>query len=295
MADQPLHEVFRERAKGVAHLMRHYVGSMRGFNLDEPMTVDLSSEDGKPKLTYWRSRGNHGSWKAFVQMAGITPAGVADVRFGDEHVLKSVSLGSNSEIVDNRTGSGEVSVMLRDLFSKTETEEETKGAGASLSVTVESKQSVEGVAEFGESVTAEAHAEWEETQGSESTSEAEGEENTTVPMGKRVRITETLSKADGEQDVKAKGKFTHQVRIGWYHGHCHYNKWTHHSTSWPTWEEFADVVHGDAPDNWPMAGAFKAKPPYHADLSALAEMEAEVEYTVKFQGRVIRSYTVEEF
>ena len=66
MADQPLHEVFRERAKGVAHLMRHYVGSMRGFNLDEPMTVDLSSEDGKPKLTYWRSRGNHGSWKAFV-------------------------------------------------------------------------------------------------------------------------------------------------------------------------------------------------------------------------------------
>ena len=61
-----------------------------------------------------------------------------------------------------------------------------------MSVTVSASESIEGVADFEESVTAEAHAEYSESESSTTSTskEEEGEESTTVPVGKRVRITE---------------------------------------------------------------------------------------------------------
>ena len=44
---------------------------------------------------------------------------------------------------------------------------------------------------------------------------------------------------------------------------------------------------------WPRA--FKEHPAYHADLWALDALNATVKYKASFEGRVVRSYTVEAF
>ena len=114
---------------------------------------------------------------------------------------------------------GDVEVNFRDLFAEKETSESTHSEGGSVKTSIESEQSIEGVASFKESVEVEAHAEISESQGSETDKESEGSEGTTVPgpifdpdtgemkaPGKRVRITETRTRADVEVEVSAEGQ-----------------------------------------------------------------------------------------
>ena len=93
------------------------------------------------------------------------------------------------------------------------------------------------------------------------------------------------------QTVTAEGTFTHTVRIGRL---ARKVKPEHHwnSVDWDSWQQFKDCVNGDAPDNYPMSAKFKADPPYHADLWALADVSAPLRYTVKFEGKIIEGYAV---
>ena len=95
-------------------------------------------------------------------------------------------------------------VNFRDLFGKSDSSESEQGGGASVKVTIESEQGVEGVASFKEAIETEAHAEFSETEGTETSQEQEGEEGTTVHAGKRARITETRQRADGEVEISGK-------------------------------------------------------------------------------------------
>lgn len=286
---KPLHEVFLKRAQGVGHILRGRVWRMDGFAGNERLNVDLiQNDDGTSTLAYTR----HSDGDARIEIGNIKPDGLANVVFGEEHIAKSQQLGSNEEVVDNRNGVAEIEVSFRDLFSKTESKEKEKSAGTSIKIAVESEQDIEGVASFKESVETEAHAELSESEGTETTSEVEGEEGTTVPVGKRVRITETRERADGFIEVTAHGKFVHRLDVGKHSGGGWHGG---HNGHWDSWNDFCDVVKGEAPDNWSLAKSFKDKHAYHADLWALNPLEATVKYKVSFEGRVVRSYSVEEF
>ena len=286
---KPLHEVFMRRAQGVGHLVRQRIWRMQNFTSGEPLNVELiQNDDGTSTLAYTRKSDGDGR----IEIGNIKPDGLANVVFGEEHIEKTEQLGSNEEVVDNRHGVSEVEVSFRDLFSKTDSKETDKSAGTSLKVSVESEQDVEGVASFKESVESEVHAELSESEGEETHSEAEGEEGTTVPVGKRVRIIETRERADGFIEMTAQGKFTHRLDVGKHSGGHFVGR---HNGHWPSWNDFCDVVRGDAPDNWSMAKSFKEHPAYHADLWALDALNATVKYKASFEGRVVRSYTVEEF
>ena len=289
MNARPLHEVFLRRAQGIGHMLRGRVLGLDGFQGGESLEVILlSSDDGVPLLRFCRKTHD----QATIEFSEIRPAGLSDVIFGDEHILKSEQVGSISEIIDNRRGVAEVEVKFRDLFSKSESQEKEKSAGTSVSVSVEASQSIEGIAEFKETLETEAHAEITESEGSETTREEEGEEGSSVPVGKRVRIIETRERADGEIDVTAKGKFNHQVTVGRYH---HGRFITVRGAHWDSFDKFCDVVTGHAPDNWDLAKSFKDHGAYHADMWALDPLNSELRYTVKFEGRIVRNYTVEEF
>ena len=286
---KPLHEVFMRRAQGIAHLMRGRVWRFDGCTSGEPLNVGLIlNDDGTSTLIYTRKSDGH----ARIEFRNIKPDGLANVVPGDEHILKSEQLGSNEETVDNRHGVAEIEVKFRDLFSETDSKETDKSAGTSVTVSVEATESIEGFAEFSESLETEAHAEISESEGRETTKEAEGEEDTTVPVGKRVKITETRARADGTIDMMASGKFIHGIVMGKHSGGRFVGG---HNGYWDSWEDLCDVVTGHAPDNWCLAEDFKAHRAYHADLWALDPLSATVRSKAKFTGRIVRGYTVEQF
>ena len=290
MSDTPIHEVFRGRAQGVGHLMRDRVWRMTGFASDEPLTVTLL---GGPNPTVQYRRESDGD--ACIEIGSITPTKLARVVWGEERTLESEVVGSTSETVDNRKGVAPVAVKFADLFGTATSQSESDKTGFSVSVTVKASEKIEGVASFDESITAAANHEIAETHGSSTTRSTTGEEQTTVPNGKRVRITEVRTRADVEIPVNAVGQFDHTLAIGKHSG----GSWKGGSGRgfgwWGSWQDFAECVKGDAPDNWAFAAQLREHPPWQSDLWALNAVDAHVSYVVSFTGRTTRTYTVDAF
>ena len=283
----PLFEVFRVRAHGVQHILRFACAGAMAFEGIKPEDYIVDSKGDGTELWYTSPHDKY----AHIVFSNIKAAGVSGIKYGTSTVTKEEQIGSNEQIVDNRDGVADVEVKFSDLFSETDSKEDSKSAGTSVSVTVESQQNIEGFASFDESVTAEAHAEMEESEGHSTTHEDTGEEGTTVPKGKRVRIVETRSKASGEIPVSARGDFTFSMTIGHHGSHG----WHSGTARFDSWQQFCDVITRNAPDNYPLAKYFKDHPPYHADLWALNPLDSEVRYIIKFEGRVMRTYSVQAF
>ena len=203
-----------KRARGIAQACGERVSHIPAIKPNEPVKVTLHSDGGASTLRFYFT--DHHD--ACLELSEIKPNGLANVVFGDENVLSSQQIGSISEEVDNLDGVGDVEVNFRDLFAEKETSESTHSEGGSVKTSIESEQSIEGVASFKESVEVEAHAEISESRGSETDKEDEGSEGTTVPIGKRARITETRTRADVEVSVTADGKFNHVIKIGHHSG-----------------------------------------------------------------------------
>ena len=285
---RPLHEVFMKRARGIAQACGERVSHFPAIRPDEPVKVTLHSSGDASTLRFYFT--NHHD--ACLELSEIRPAGLANVVFGDQNMLNSQQIGSISEEVDNLDGVGDVEVNFRDLFADKETSGSSESSGESLKTSIESEQSVEGVASFKESIEAEAHREVSESQGSETDKEDEGSEGTTVPIAKRVRITETRTRADVEVDVTADGKFNHVIKIGHHSG----GKFVHHGyAKWDTFQDFVDVVEGRAPSNWSLADSFRSRPLLDSLKWVLDELNASVRYKVKWEGRVLRTYSVKQF
>ena len=159
---RPIHEVFLPVAQGIAFLTRgRGIYRFQTIKRDEPFKAfSYPQDDGTTRLVYQRVNEHDGDVELHVA-AGDT----AHVTYGDEHILKSENLPSVSEVVDARNHDGDVEVDFRDLFGKSESSESEQGGGASVKVTLESEQDIEGFAKFKESVETEAHAEFSETEG----------------------------------------------------------------------------------------------------------------------------------
>ena len=270
--------------------MRDRVWRTAGFSSHELLTVELLPGPN-PTLRYRRASDTD----LCIEIGEITPTGLANVVWGEERTLKSEQIGSTSQVVDNRNGVAPIPVKLADQFSKTDSESQSEKTGISVSVTVKASQKIGGVASFEESITAAANREISETHGESATHSESGEEQTVVPVGARVRITETRARSDVEIPVTAVGQFNHTLGIGkhsggdWKGGAGRGYGW------WGSWQDFVECVKGDAPDNWDFATSLREHPPWQADLWALNTINAAVAYVVTFNGRVDRTYTVNKF
>ena len=292
---KPLFKVFEGRAQGIGHLLRGRVWRMDGFASNEPLTSEqVENADGTITLRFRRKSDGD----ACIEFSNITAAGLGGTLFGEETILQSEALPSQEEDVINEHGVADVEVNFRELFSKTDGEEDstTKSAGTSVSVTVSATESIEGVAEFGEEATTEAHAEISETSSSttSTTKEAEAEETTVVPKGENAKITGQRIRADTQQELTAHGQFTFGLTIGKHSDGKFHGKLGQYG-HWDSWADFSDVVRQTAPDNLCLAQALKAHPVWHADLWALDGLDSEVKYNVKYEGRIKSTYIVERF
>ena len=106
---------------------------------------------------------------------------------------------------------------------------------------------------------------------------------------------ETREKADVSIDVTAHGNFSFTLTAGKHSGGKFKGREGQGWASWESWQNFIDVIRGIAPDNWDLATSFKGKPAYSEDFWVLNPLSADVRYVVKFEGRVVRNYTVEAF
>ena len=310
MTDQarPIHQVFEHKAKGLLHLMRgRGIWGLATFDLDHSLAVVEEQNDDSINLLFKVDK-DHG-----VMFRNIIGAGITDVTYGEETIAEETDLGSVSEVADNRKGVGELEVEFNDMFSQSDSKESEKGGGGSIKLTVEAEQSIEGVASFKESVETEVHTEFSESTGSENTKEQGADEGTTIPVGKRVRITQTRKRADGTTQVAAKGKFNYALEFGKFDGFKRVTHKSHHeifnpdltihhhissgipSVAFDNEQQLRDVVTSNAPSNWPMAQSFIDRPAYHADLWALDPLDSSVRYQVNFEGRIVRTYRVEAF
>ena len=291
MTDLLIGEVFLSRAQGVAHLMRDRVWRMIGASSSEPMRVELIEGEGGPTLRYRLERDTDGC----VEIGAITPAGIADVRYEAPVPQNSVPLASSSREVDNRKGVAAINLKFAEFFGHTDTRSESHKVGGSVQVQIKSSQKIAGSVSFDEAVTATATTEFASSAGSADVHNVTGEESTSVPVGKRVRLFEEISRSDLVIPVTARGKFSHTFGIGkhsgghWKGGHGRGYGW------WESWEDFRTVVAGDAPDNWDFATSMREHPPWTADLWALKEIDAPLEYEVTLTGATVAAYRAEEF
>lgn len=300
MSERPLTEVFKSRIRGAAHLVRFVAPGMDGFDIHEPLYMELDEDGDNPTINAWRDqRDDHNHHQGVIVIGNITPKGVADVVYGDEQVINSEVIGSFERTIDNTTGVRPEEVSLSDLFSQSKGHEDTheQSSGGSVEVSVEATESIEGVAEFTEAVTSEVHTEVtdSETSSSESGREAGGEESTVVPEGYKVKFVKVITREDVAQDVSARGEFGHTIDfVNVCHRCTKAHQWRNR-VNFDSWEQFCDVIrdYENQPDNYPLVQALKDRHPYHADLWALADLDTEVKYRVKFEGRIKTEFRTE--
>ena len=294
MNAKPIQEVFRQRAQRIGFVLKNRIGRFHGWNPNgEPMRVEVRDAGGDAKLIHFIRRSDP---RCYIEFGNVVAAGTANTRYGPETVLASQDLGAVSEMVDNRTGFKSIEVGFADLFSKTDTKEDKKSGGTSLRISVDASEGIEGFGSIKESVTSEVHAEFAETEGSSVKNERSGDEGTIVPVGKRVKIIETRKRADTQLEVFSDAQFTFNLKCG-----SHDPRWNHgwkkggppHKAYWNTWQDFVDVIKGEAPDNIDLAENFHKHPAHHYDLSVLDPLDGEVKYTVRFEGKIIKDYSVQ--
>ena len=290
---KPIHEVFRARAQRIGFVLRNRIGRFRDWNPSrEPMDAFVHDGDGDSKLIQFRRRSDV---RCYIEFGNVTSAGTINTTYGKETILKAVDLGAVAETYHNH-GDKPVEVSFRDLFGKTDTKATDKSAGTSTKITIEAEEGIEGFGSVKESVEQEIHAEFSESESSEVQNEREGEEGTIVPAGHSVRITETRKRADTELAVESDAEFAFNLKCG-----SHDPRWNHgwkkggppHKATWPTWQDFVDVIRGDAADNIDLARNFERHPAHHYDLSVLDPLDGRVRYTVRFEGKIIKDYDVE--
>ena len=225
----------------------------------------------------------------------MTAAGTANTRYGPETILKAQDLGGTSLMVDARTAPKPIDVDFNELFSKTDTKEKSKSGGTSTKISLDASEGIEGFGSIKESITQEVHAEFAESEGSSVTNTRGGDEGTIVPVGHRVQITETRKRADTQLVVYSDALFGFSLKVG-----SHDPRWNHgwkkggppHKASWQTWQDFCDALKGEAADNIDLARSFREHPAHHYNLSVLNPLEGQVRYTVRFEGKIIKDYSV---
>ena len=242
MATKTLVEVFEKRAQGIGHILRNRgVWRMAGFPANAKAKTELiNNADGTNTIRFHYDESVRHD--CCIEFSNIKAADVSGIVFGEETILKSESLGSRTKTIDNSGNREPVDVNFRDLFADTEGHEKTDetSAGTSVSVEVSSSQSIEGVADFDEKITTEAHMEIaeSETSSSEITKETEDEESTTVPAGAIVRITESRTRADVSQEVTAHGDFNFSIRAGKHSGGFKGSVRKGQQGYWESWSQF---------------------------------------------------------
>ena len=285
-------EVFDKRARGVCHALQDRVPRFAGCQGQEKLIPRLYPVDGGLMLLQFYRSSDIG---AVIEFGNVTAAGTANTRYGPETILKAEDLGAVSIMVDNRGGYKDIEVNFRDLFAKTDSQEKETSGGTSTKLTLEAEESIAGFGSVKQSLEQEVHAEFAESEGSEVTNEREGEEATTVPAGKRVQIVETRRRVDSEIEVTSNARFTHQLHVGW-HDHRWNHGWRGHrgrdNFAWKSWSEFEEVLNGHAPSNYALAESFAKHRLRHADRWVFDALEGEVKFKVRFEGKIIKEYTV---
>ena len=294
MAARPIHEVYRQRAQRVGFVLKNRIGRFHGWNPHgEPMNVFVRDLDGGAKLIQFQRRSDP---RCYIEFGNVTAAGTANTRYGPETILEAEDLGAVQQTVDNRTGLKDIEVAFSDVFSKTDTKETEKSGGTSAKLTVEAESGVEGFGSIKASLETEVHAEFAESEGTEVTNERGGDEGTIVPVGHRVLITQTRKRADTELEVYSDAQFTSGLECGSHDPRPNHG-WKKggppHKAHWDTWQDFEDVIRGDAADNIDLAQSFQRHPAHHYDLSVLDPLAGEVKYKARFEGKIIKSYRVQ--
>ena len=295
MAAKPIHEVFRPRAQRIGFVLKNRIGRFSGWNPHgEPMHVFVHENSGGSLVQFQRKSDP----RCYIEFENVTASGTANTRYGPETILQSEDLGAVSAQYDNTQGFKPIELSFRDLFAKTDTKEKEASGGTSTKITIEAEEGIEGFGSVKESLEQEVHAEFAESEGSEVTNEREGEEATIVPVGKLAKVLLTRKRADTELEVTSNAQFTFGLKVG-----SHDPRWNHgwkkggapHKAYWETWQDFCDVIKGEAPDNYDLADSFQRHPAHHYDLSVLDPLNSEVRYKVRFEGKIIREYTVRGF
>ena len=287
-------EVFDKRARGICHALQDRVPRFAGCKGEERMVPRLvhpaRRHHAPPVLPRVRHRGGRRVRQRHRRRDGQHP-----LRPGDHPQGRGPRRECRSRWT-TAPATSEIEVSFRDLFAKTDSKETEKSGGTSTKITIEAEEGVEGIGSIKESLEQEVHAEFAESEGTETTNEREGEEGTIVPVGKRVLITETRQRADTELEVTSNAVFTHQLHVG-QHDHRWNHGWKGHrgrgNFFWETWDDFVEVLHGRAPSNYDLAESFAKHPLRHADGWVFDALEGEVKYKVRFEGKIIKVYTVQ--
>ena len=290
---RPIHLVFAERAQRIGFVLKDRIPRFHGWSpKHEPCNIFVHEDSNGSQIQFQR-RSDVG---CMIEFGSVNPAGTAGTRYGPETILKSEDIGSVSELIDNSTGLEPIDVDFHDLFSKTDSKSTKQSQGESTKITISAEEGIEGLGSISESVEQEVHAEFEEESGSSTTNTREGDESTIVPAGKAERIFEDRRRADSELEVTSHAKFTFILRAG-QHDHRWNHGWKghrgHDHCQWDTWQDFKDVIRGEAPDNIDLAHEFRQHPAHHYDLDVLFPLSGEVRYKVKFEGKIVKSYRVQ--
>ena len=103
-------------------------------------------------------------------------------------------------------------------------------------------------------------------------------------------------RADGEIEINAEGHFIiSNIGVGKHSG-GHFTG--HHNGSWNSMTDMLDSATGQAPSNISLSDSYRRRRIGAKGLAAvkrLRNFSAPLRYKGKFEGRIVKSYTVEDF
>ena len=221
------------------------------------------NEDGSYFIHFERASDRTGD----MWLQNIRPIVSEDVfwEWDDPLVGDRTLIYSYDFTIDNLTGPTEIKRSVDFSEEKSQTTSHEKKAGASLSVTTETKATVGGEAYGGSvesSVSVSAQASYEETWGEQETISktlSTGEE-VTVPPYHKMRFVGRVYQQTSETRGRATGKMTYKLRVG----KQRHNSWKEDQNE--EWFEFANPdqflksAGGKAPWNVPAAKQFSRRP-----------------------------------
>ena len=288
---KPIHEVFKNRAHRIGVVLSRKIPRFTNWRYNEPVHAFVHQNRDGTSLVQFQRASDPGCW---IEFGEVNAEGTENTHYGKETLLKAEDLGAVDAHYHNG-GYEDIEIKFRDLFSKTDTKETKKSGGTSTKISLEAEEGVEGFGSIKESLEQEVHAEFAESEGTAVSNEREGEEATVVPPGKAIVVRETRRRVDSELEVTSNADFSFNLRAGahehrWNHGWKGKRPYGH--AFWNSWQDFCDVVRGEAPDNIELATAFQHHPARHYELDVLLPLDGKVRYKVRFEGKIIKLYDV---
>ena len=255
---QYIPDKFEPIARAIMQMAENRLWGTHGYyaNMDLIVSKFQRNDDGSYDIDFRQARDKYNS----VLLYGIRPEETPEgMKWGDPRILDRKPLGSFTTNVNNSTGTEP----LPQTFSRSKEEisSESDTAGGSVSVSVKTSAELGGDV-YGGKVGVEVENSLQASYSKEflnSKAITEGYSTDLIAgPGEKCKFIVNLYRQDTRTSCQSFAKMTFGIILGKHKSHRWQGKKNKNWANWGNVDQFIEAFEGRAPDNVPLAGAFRS-------------------------------------